>query len=116
MVANHADYDFSIILSLTCFLQKFIFRSRIKVIHAPLAQLDRATAFEAVGQTFESSRARHKKTPRWGVFLWRGAELSTKRRNDNEPLSVTIQTTDAKLGCVTAFTKRHAPGGEFFYA
>ena len=31
----------------------------LTLTHAPVAQLDRATASEAVGQTFESSRAHH---------------------------------------------------------
>ena len=32
---------------------------RDSIHQAPVAQLDRATASEAVGQTFESSRAHH---------------------------------------------------------
>ena len=30
-----------------------------KLIHAPVAQLDRASDFESAGRRFESSRARH---------------------------------------------------------
>ena len=38
-------------------------RFRIRVIDgAPVAQLDRASAFEAEGREFESLRARHSKT------------------------------------------------------
>jgi hypothetical protein len=43
--------------------------------------------------------------------------LSAKRRNESEPMSVTIQTTTAQLSCATAFyaAVRHSPMGSFFY-
>ena len=37
-------------------------RSVLGLSHAPVAQLDRAAASEAVGQKFESSRAHHSPT------------------------------------------------------
>ena len=39
--------------------------------YAPLAQLDRASASDAEGQRFESSRARQpNKKPLLGLFVW----------------------------------------------
>ena len=42
---------------LTFYEKKYIY---YRCLHAPLAQLDRVTDYESVGQVFESPRARQK--------------------------------------------------------